>query len=52
MQADIGTGMLTDNIGFQTILGITVIGIMYGIGEYVFKTFPKSLIDERISRMD
>ena len=49
---EFNTGMIYDSIGFQAVLGIVVIGIVYSIGEYVFKTFPKSLIDERLSKYD
>jgi len=40
-------GQMYDNIGFQTILGITLLEILYGIGSYVFKEFPTNLIEKK-----
>jgi len=41
-------GSLTDNIGFQSILGIAIIGILYGIGNYIFKQYPTKLLQNKI----
>ena len=41
-------GNITKNIGFQSIVGVTLLAILYGIGNYVFKELPKNLIDKRL----
>ena len=38
-----------DNVGLQTVIGITAIAVIYSLGNYVFKSFPKSLITERMN---
>tara|TARA_Y100000748_G_scaffold285268_1_gene267681 strand:+ start:755 stop:1039 length:285 start_codon:yes stop_codon:yes gene_type:complete len=52
MLDDIGlnfsTGVITDNIGFQTLLGLILLGILYGLGNYVFKELPKNLIEKKL----
>ena len=45
------TGTITDNIGIQTLIGIALLGILYGLGNYVFKEFPKNLIDKKLRQM-
>ena len=41
-------GNITKNIGFQSIVGVTLLAILYGIGNYVFKELPKNLIDKKL----
>ena len=35
---------ILNNIGFQVLLGITLLGLFYGIGNYIFVKFPKKMI--------
>jgi len=48
---NISSGAITDNIGFQTLLGIALLGILYGLGNYVFKEVPKNLIDKKLRKL-
>lgn len=41
-------GTITNNIGFQSLIGIGLLAILYGVGNYVFKEFPKNLIDKKL----
>tara|TARA_Y100001980_G_C14543760_1_gene322626 strand:- start:1140 stop:1445 length:306 start_codon:yes stop_codon:yes gene_type:complete len=41
-------GNITKNIGFQSIVGVTLLAILYGIGNYVFRELPNNLIDKRL----
>ena len=45
------SGAITNNIGFQTFLGIALLGILYGLGNFVFKEIPKKLIDKKLSKI-
>ena len=36
---------ILNNIGFQVLLGITLLGVFYGIGNYIFVKFPKKMIN-------
>jgi len=40
---------LMNNIGFQSVLGIALFGIMYFVGNYVFKQLPNNVIQDRIN---
>ena len=42
------SGNITNNIGIQSIIGIGLLAILYGIGNYVFKEIPKNLIDKKL----
>jgi hypothetical protein len=44
-------GKLYENIGFHTVLGICLLAILYGTGIYVFKDYPKSIIDNKMSNL-
>lgn len=44
-------GKIFDNIGFHTVLGITLLGILYGVGIYVFKEYPKSVLDNKMRNL-
>lgn len=48
---NVSSGAITDNIGFQTLLGIALLGILYGLGNFVFKEIPKKLIDKKLSKI-
>ena len=37
---------LNNNIAFQSMLGILLLGIIYGVGDYVFNIFPKQIINK------
>lgn len=37
-----------ENIGFQSLFGITIFAIIYFIGDYIFKQMPKQLLDKKI----
>ena len=40
---------LMNNIGFQSVLGIALFGVMYFVGNYVFKQLPNNVIQDRIN---
>ena len=40
---------LMNNIGFQSVLGIALFGVMYFVGNYVFKQLPSNIIQDRIN---
>jgi hypothetical protein len=44
-------GNITDNIVFQTIIGITLLGVLYGVGNYVFKELPETLIESKLRKL-
>ena len=37
--------LLNNNIGFQSMLGIVLLGVIYGVGDYVFNIFPNKIIN-------
>lgn len=41
-------GTIINNIGFQTLLGLILLAIIYCIGNYVFKQVPKMIINKNI----
>jgi hypothetical protein len=41
---------ITDNVGFQTMVGITLLGVLYVVGNYVFKELPKTLIESKLRK--
>ena len=47
----IDTGEILDNIGIQVFIGITFFGIIYGLGEYLFKSIPKSIYQKKLYSM-
>ena len=51
MSFKFSSGQLTDNVGFQTFLAITLFTIIYGIGDYVFKQMPKNMIRNKIESL-
>tara|TARA_B100001778_G_C18550719_1_gene612928 strand:- start:21 stop:326 length:306 start_codon:yes stop_codon:yes gene_type:complete len=48
MALNFSNGNITKNIGFQSIVGVTLLAILYGIGNYVFKELPNNLIDKKL----
>ena len=45
---NVNGGAWFDNIGFQTVMGIALLGILYSIGNYVFIKFPKKIINKDV----
>ena len=43
----IDTGQILDNVGIQVVIGVTFFAIIYGLGQYVFKSIPKSMYDKQ-----
>ncbi len=43
-------GTIINNIVFQTLIGIGLLVILYGLGNFVFKEIPKNLIDKKLSQ--
>lgn len=52
MLDDITDNMLNGNIfndvGFQTLLGVTILGMLYGIGSYVFRDLPTKFVNKKM----
>lgn len=48
----VGSGKIYDNIGFQSMLGIIIMMIIYYIGDYIFIQYPKSLMVGNLSKFD
>jgi hypothetical protein len=48
----VSSGGLYDNIGFQSMLGIIIMMIIYYIGDYIFIQYPKSLMVGKVSKFD
>ena len=45
LSLNIGQGNILESVGFQTALGIVLLGVLYGIGSFVFKKLPENYID-------
>ena len=45
----ISSNTLSNNVGFQTVIGIVIISIIYGIGGYIFKELPRSIVQDRVN---
>ena len=37
-----------NGIGFQTVLGLSILAIIYGLGNYVFNKIPSKIIDNKL----
>ena len=49
---DLNTGkILENNLGLQLTIAITAFAIIYGIGNYIFKTIPREMLDKRINSL-
>ena len=44
------SGDMFNNTVFQSIIGVTAIALLYGLGNYVFKEFPTNSIANKVSR--
>jgi hypothetical protein len=45
-------GDLFNNVGVQTVIGVSVIAILYGIGTYIFKEIPNSIVQKKTPSTD
>lgn len=43
----IDSGQILDSVGIQVVIGVTFFAIIYGLGQYVFKSIPKSMYDKQ-----
>ena len=43
----IDSGQILDNVGIQVVIGVTFFAIIYGLGQYVFKSIPKSMYEKK-----
>lgn len=50
LQFSLNAGDLFENIGFQSLLGIGIFGLIYFIADYVFKIMPKRLLNKKIQQ--
>jgi hypothetical protein len=50
MATDFSLGNVSDNSGFQIILGIVIFGIIYTVGDYVFRILPKDLLNKKLNK--
>ena len=50
MADNFSNGKIGDNIGIQTMVGITLLGILYVFGNYVFKELPNQLIESKLRK--
>jgi hypothetical protein len=50
--SNFSAGNITDNVAFQTMVGITLLGLLYVLGNYVFKELPKTLIESKIRKLE
>ena len=48
---DLNSGQILDNLGLQFTIAITAFAIIYGIGNYVFKTIPGEMLEKRINSL-
>lgn len=48
---DLNSGQILDNLGLQFTIAITAFAIIYGIGNYVFKTIPREMLEKRINSL-
>ena len=47
----IDSGQILDNVGIQVVIGVTFFAIIYGLGQYVFKTIPKAMYEKKLYNM-
>jgi hypothetical protein len=50
MATDFSLGNVSDNPGFQIVLGIALFGIIYTVGDYVFRILPKDLLNKKLNK--
>ena len=51
LSQDLNSVTISDNLGFQFTIAVTVFCIIYGIGNYIFKTIPNEMLEKRISNL-
>lgn len=44
----VSSGKVYDEPGLQTLLGFIIMGSLYGLGQYIFKIYPNSVIKEKL----
>tara|TARA_B100001093_G_scaffold513195_1_gene584603 strand:+ start:7038 stop:7337 length:300 start_codon:yes stop_codon:yes gene_type:complete len=50
LTTSLSTDSISNNISFQTLIGIIFLSILYGIGNFVFKNIPKKIIDKKVNK--
>lgn len=43
-------GNVGDSSGFQIVLGIAIFGIVYTVGDYVFRILPRDLLNKKLNK--
>jgi len=43
-------GSVSDSSGFQIVLGIAIFGIVYTVGDYVFRILPRDLLNKKLNK--
>tara|TARA_Y100000389_G_C17134725_1_gene351967 strand:+ start:113 stop:376 length:264 start_codon:yes stop_codon:yes gene_type:complete len=47
----IGKSIILNDIGIQLVIGVTFFAVIYGLGQYVFKSLPKSMYEKKLNNM-
>lgn len=47
---DFSLGSVSDSSGFQIVLGIAIFGIVYTVGDYVFRILPKNILNKKLNQ--
>ena len=42
-------GNITNNIIFQSTIGVGLLALLYGLGNYIFKEIPKNFINNKLN---
>tara|TARA_B100000424_G_scaffold162647_1_gene124614 strand:- start:517 stop:819 length:303 start_codon:yes stop_codon:yes gene_type:complete len=50
--SNFSNGKITNNVAFQSFIGLGLLAILYGIGNYIFKEFPKKLIQNKLNSIN
>lgn len=45
------TSDITNNLGFQFLIAITIFSIVYGLGNYVFNTVPNEVLKKKLEKL-
>ena len=51
LEEGIDPAKISENIGIQFMFAIVTLGIVYGLGNYFFKTLPSSMLQKRIDNL-
>lgn len=51
VSVEIDKGVILDNVGIQLVIGVTFFAVIYGLGQYVFKSLPKSMYEKKLYNM-